>query len=387
MNDTKVLSEPEAREKEWREDLAVKCEQAKAKFFDAINNGEPVPFHPLADAFPFMNDDEILAISESIRTDGLRNPIVIDIDGNIVDGRNRYMAILRLECKVREGYMADTNQSSYPLVNMKAKMDGQIQSIVTVIAPEYRFRNKYAEQIKRFILSENMDRRHLSTSQKAGLAVLVSEQPDSLHKKDITERFAIGGTIYREAKKIKETDEDMFNLVIRGDLTVSEAIKALKGKNDPEEEQKPETLKDLGVVKPEKKPVNDIVDPPVDGETTPEQDQEQEPEKEPDVKPAPEKPQISKEERIKLLLWDKCQFELEESYARAVIKTLQDNEAKIKETVKMLYRGGSLSEKDYEKVYYGIQQTIFNQLFQTKDGCTLDREKTEKVLAEASANP
>lgn len=382
MSETEVVTEPEAREKAWHEDLAVKVEQAKAKFFDAINNGVPVPFHPLADAFPFMADEEITAISESIRADGLRNPIVIDIDGNIVDGRNRYMAILQLECKVREGYMADTTQGSYPLVNMKAKTEGQIQSIVAVITPEYRYRNKYGEQLKRFILSENMDRRHLSTSQKAGLAVLVADQPESLHKKDVLERFAIGGTIYREAKKIRETDEDLFNSVIRGELTVSEAMKALKAKEEPEqpEDTTPGGVPGLDPAGPTK-PVDDIVNPPTP-KPAPETQPDETPATEPNVKPEPEKKQPTKEEQITQLRWERDLFCLEESYIASVIGALQKAEEKIAEDTKSKYDGTHLNEKEYADIFKRTQQTIFGKLWEIKDTCNLEKTKTEKVLGE-----
>lgn len=369
------VPEPMAREEQWHKDVALKSAQAKASFFETFNEGGIPKIHPLADAFPYMSDEEIKAIADSIRADGLRNPIIIDIDGNLVDGRNRYMALLQLECKIREEYMADTPSGSYPLVNMKAILDDHKLSVVRVILPEYRYRNKYEEQIKRFILSENMDRRHLTTSQKAGLAALIADEPSALSKKDVLDRFAIGGTIYREARKIKEADDDLFNSVIRGELTVSEAIKALQAKNVPDEPEDEEKDPAPALpIDPEGK-VDDIVNPPAP---------DNQPEKEPDVTPAPEKPKMTKEEQLKQLRWDRDMFELEEAYMIALISKLQESEHWLADKVKKTYKGSSLSEKEYAEIYNRVQQLLFKKLFEVKDQCTLDKEKTQKVLSEVT---
>ena len=48
--------------------------------------------HPYADKFPMLPDAELDDLAESIRTNGLRNPVVVTTDGLILDGRNRYAA-------------------------------------------------------------------------------------------------------------------------------------------------------------------------------------------------------------------------------------------------------------------------------------------------------
>jgi ParB-like chromosome segregation protein Spo0J len=48
--------------------------------------------HPYADKFPMLPDPELEELAESIRANGLRNPVVITPDGLILDGRNRAAA-------------------------------------------------------------------------------------------------------------------------------------------------------------------------------------------------------------------------------------------------------------------------------------------------------
>lgn len=51
-------------------------------------------FHPIAAIFPLLHDDELDALAESIRKDGLQHP-VRTFEGKILDGRNRFLACQR----------------------------------------------------------------------------------------------------------------------------------------------------------------------------------------------------------------------------------------------------------------------------------------------------
>lgn len=48
--------------------------------------------HPYADRFPMLDTDELNRLADDIRENGLRNPIVLDGEGRILDGRNRWAA-------------------------------------------------------------------------------------------------------------------------------------------------------------------------------------------------------------------------------------------------------------------------------------------------------
>ena len=76
--------------------------------------------HPYADRFPLLCDAELVELVESIKANGLRNPIVLDTDGRILDGRNRARACeiagVEPEYVTYEGddlaeYVIDTNAS------------------------------------------------------------------------------------------------------------------------------------------------------------------------------------------------------------------------------------------------------------------------------------
>jgi len=47
-------------------------------------------FHEAANIFPMMSDAELDDLTESIRANGQRHPILL-YEGKILDGRNRYI--------------------------------------------------------------------------------------------------------------------------------------------------------------------------------------------------------------------------------------------------------------------------------------------------------
>jgi hypothetical protein len=57
---------------------------------------ESLPAHPVAELFPMMTDDELAALAEDIKANGLIHPIILDAEGKtLIDGRNRLAACKR----------------------------------------------------------------------------------------------------------------------------------------------------------------------------------------------------------------------------------------------------------------------------------------------------
>lgn len=57
--------------------------------------------HPLADVFPLMDEQALATLADDIRDNGLLMSVTLTQDGRILDGRNRYLACLRVGVEPR----------------------------------------------------------------------------------------------------------------------------------------------------------------------------------------------------------------------------------------------------------------------------------------------
>lgn len=158
--------------------------------------------HPYAEAFPMMSDDELDALADDIRANGQRQPIVVNADGVLIDGRNRLEACRRAEVEPTSGYLP-----------------------VDVDPVDY-------------IVGANVERRHLSTGQRA-MARAMALHAQGKRKGgrwargsvDITEsRNSAEARTWRDAMMragvvLDETPEAA-RLVLSGELAISEAYRA-----------------------------------------------------------------------------------------------------------------------------------------------------------------
>ena len=105
--------------------------------------------HPYADIFPMIDGDELEQFKADIAANGLQEPIVL-YDGMVLDGRNRLAACIA------------TNT-------------------------EPHFRDYAGNKPLKFVLSTNLSRRHLTSSQRAVIALDVERV---LNQEAITRRNA-----------------------------------------------------------------------------------------------------------------------------------------------------------------------------------------------------
>ena len=89
--------------------------------------------HPEAAIFPMLEGEEYDALVADIKENGLNNPVVL-YEGKILDGRNRY----------------------------KAALEAGVELKLTDFAPS----KNGPDAPRRYVISENMRRRHLSPSQR-----------------------------------------------------------------------------------------------------------------------------------------------------------------------------------------------------------------------------
>lgn len=189
---------------------------ARAPGADYLN----MKFHPVSEIFPLIEGEEFDRLVEDIRTNGLRESIWLHPDGSIIDGRNRYRACI------------------------KAKIE-----------PKTRTWNGKGSLVE-FVISMNLHRRHLTSSQRACVATDVLpmleeearlRQIAQLKQGDKTPVVAkipprekgksrdkaatatsVSPRYVSDAKKLKEEQPEIYAEVRAGKKTIPEAKAAVK---------------------------------------------------------------------------------------------------------------------------------------------------------------
>lgn len=165
--------------------------------------------HPAANAFPLLPLDEIIALADDIYAHGQRAPITIDREKRIIDGRNRWIA-----CEIA----------------------GIEQTFETV---------RDGTDLLELIISANMHRRHLTTSQRAAIATELANLKQGgqgpanspvrpMSQAEAAEKMNVGERNVRTANEVMKVDPALLDAVKDGKVTLNGA-KAVAGL--PEDER------------------------------------------------------------------------------------------------------------------------------------------------------
>ena len=137
-----------------------------------------LPVHPAADLFPMMTPDEITALGEDIKNNGLKQPIVLikTPDGEaLLDGRNR------LDAMASVGLTTDLNLIEHWVLDADA--------------------DPFA-----FTISVNIHRRHLTADQRRDLiAKVLKATPDASNRQIAAQVKADDKTVAKVRKVLKST--------------------------------------------------------------------------------------------------------------------------------------------------------------------------------------
>jgi N6-adenosine-specific RNA methylase IME4 len=166
-----------------------------------------LPHHPLAGLFPLLEGDEFDALVADVRAHGLRQRIVLH-GGMILDGRNRYAACIEAGIEPR----FEAFNGADPLA---------------------------------YVVSLNLQRRHLSESQRAIVAAKIATLKDG-QRSDLVQGLPIGRaaemlnvgerSVARAKSVLDEGVPELIDKVERGDVSVSAAAE-LARLSEPEQRE------------------------------------------------------------------------------------------------------------------------------------------------------
>jgi ParB-like chromosome segregation protein Spo0J len=176
-------------------------------------------YHRLSNLFPLMTDSEIAKLAEDIKVNGLAFPIIL-YDGKILDGRNRYLA-----CR-KAGVQPDF---------WEYEGDAPIQ----------------------FVLSLNLERRHLTISQRAAIAAELATLPQGARtdlasnearfsQQQAGDAMDVSRSSVQRAVEVRTADPELHEKVKAGEVSVEEARRAIPmARVDKEAEPDDETARQL----------------------------------------------------------------------------------------------------------------------------------------------
>ena len=183
--------------------------------------------HPCSELFPMMSGKQLQELADDIGANGLLTPIMLDAAGQIIDGRHRERA-----CEIAG------------------------------ITPKYEVFGGSDEEILKYVLSQNLYRRHLTESHRAMIAAEITTQgsgkkksggpigPLEVTNSDAAKMLNVGTTSVKRAKIVKDKGSDKLKAAVTsGKMKVSSAAKIA---SKPKEEQ--DAIVDAGSEPPVRKP-------------------------------------------------------------------------------------------------------------------------------------
>jgi hypothetical protein len=147
--------------------------------------------HPVAALFPMLADDELYDMTLDIQERGLLQPIVLDAEGRILDGRNRYEA---------------------------CKLGG--------VKPQ--FETYAGDDPAGYALTVNITRRHLTTGARAVLAAQYARLNDASYKSVTDDQAKLTKTRIAEASLVLDWAPDLATEVVAGVKPLSVAVTAAR---------------------------------------------------------------------------------------------------------------------------------------------------------------
>jgi hypothetical protein len=173
-----------------------------------------LPIHPAAELFPLMTPDELRALSEDIKKNGLRVPIILwsesdNTEPKLLDGRNRLDAaqlagIKVLEVRRDKGGRIDLYVPSRRLYGSgggRSAIDGS-----SLTADPYEF-----------VLSANIHRRHLTAEQRRELIAKLIKADPSKSDRSIAKTAKASPTFVGKVRAEKEATGDVSTVDTRRD--------------------------------------------------------------------------------------------------------------------------------------------------------------------------
>jgi hypothetical protein len=198
--------------------------------------------HPVAELFPMMSEEELDDLAADIKANGLRQPIVVDQDGVLIDGRNRLEACKRAGVEPEETVLDGQDPVAFILSSNIYRRNLNKGQAAMVIAKACPLSGQGVRQLGAL--------GQVSKTRIAQANVVLEFAPDlvdavmarSLSLNDAyqtaLDRKAAANTTEKQLEKLQAEAPDLFDLVSEERLKLAEAIATLRNRKDEEKKHR-----------------------------------------------------------------------------------------------------------------------------------------------------
>lgn len=192
-------------------------------------------FHPVAELFPLLSGDEFAELTDDVRHQGLLEPIWLHPDGRIVDGRNRYRACRAagVEPKFRTWAGSGSLVEFVVSLNLHRRHLTSSQRAMSALEAEAELA-KEAEERKSRAAAESNRRRAAQADSLPDLvpAIQIVEEPDQTanDRTAVQQAAKLLGTnrqYVSDAKKLSAERPDLAEKIKAGEMSIPEAKKTI----------------------------------------------------------------------------------------------------------------------------------------------------------------
>jgi len=173
--------------------------------------------HEIAQIFPMMEKVEFSALVEDIRRNGLRTPVVL-YEGKMLDGRNRYRACLEAGVKPHSIEYEGNDPVGYIVsANLHRRHLSSSQRAACAVEAEALMERLEAEARERMLAGKKADPEEIIPEGRADQA-----------RDTAAALFGTNPHYIQDAKKIQAEDPDAFEQVKSGKKTISQVKREIR---------------------------------------------------------------------------------------------------------------------------------------------------------------
>lgn len=176
-------------------------------------------FHPIANVWPLMQEEELKALSQDIKQNGQLNPIWL-YQGKILDGRNRYTACVMAGVKpLTKDYTGEEPAAFAVSLNDKRRHmnKGQLGAVAVELLPFFE-----AEAARRKKETEGRPKKEDSKPVEKIPQVFEARQAQKA-RQDAAKSVGVNDRYVQDAKKVKTEAPEVFEKLKAGRITLQDA--------------------------------------------------------------------------------------------------------------------------------------------------------------------